>query len=306
MQKIWVIAGPTAAGKTKTAVCIAKKTDTDIISMDSMQIYSQLFIGTARPTIEEMEGVHHDLLGNIPLEDSKYSVARYREDALTCMQKIYEKGKTPLFVGGTGLYLDSILYPMTYAQAGEDPSIREKWIAFSREKGLEQLHFALEQVDPVSAKRIHPHDEKRVIRALEVYESTGKLFSEQNKQERTLQFDARIVILTMDREILYDRINQRVDRMFKAGLLKEVQFLYDMGFDESTRGMQGIGYKEVLRYLKNEISYQEMVECIKQESRRYAKRQLTWFSRYKDALWIDVTETSFDESCEQVLTFFNK
>ncbi len=300
MNKIWVIAGPTATGKTKTAVQVALDTNTDIISMDSMQIYRQMTIGTAKPTPEEMRGIRHDLVGTVDLRDNGYTVARYRQDAEACMQRIFSEGKTPLFVGGTGLYLNSILYPMQYASASESPETRLKWQLFLEKEGKGALFAELEKADPLSARRLHPNDTRRVIRALEVWEATGKSISAQRDAEKQRLYDARIVILTMPREHLYQRINERVDRMIQSGLIEEVKELSQQGFDEQTRGMQGIGYKEVVRFLKGEYSLAEMTETIKQESRRYAKRQMTWFRQFGDALFLDVESMDFSVLCQTI------
>ncbi len=306
MEKIWVIAGPTATGKTRTSVQIALDRKTDIISMDSMQIYRQMNIGTAKPTSDEMRGIHHDLIGTVDLCDSNYTVARYHEDALRCMERIFGEGKTPLFVGGTGLYLNSILYPMQYANTEENPSVRRKWNDFLDRYGTAALYEELKKADPLSAAKLHPNDTKRVIRALEVIETTGRSISSQRDMKAQRLYDARIVCLTMSRDHLYQRINDRVDRMIQAGLVQEVRELCSQGFDETNRGMQGIGYKEVLRYLKGQYSYDEMVETIKRESRRYAKRQMTWFRKIKDALFVDVESMDFSCLCKQIEQFFDE
>jgi len=289
LDAVIVILGPTASGKTKVSIELAKQINGEIVSADSMQIYKFMDIGTAKPDEMEREGVEHYLIDEVN-PDEEFSVARYQETALGYIEKILSKGKTPIVVGGTGLYINSLLYNINYSETVSDWELRDQLKKESEEKGNEYLHKRLEDIDPEAAKRIHPNDIKRVIRAIEVYKFTNKPISYHQEISRQLPPKYRYIPigLNIDREILYERINQRVDIMLEKGLVEEVKKLVEMGCDKNTIAMQAIGYKEILRYLRGETNLDEAVYVIKRDSRHYAKRQLTWFRRNQDIHWIDV------------------
>ena len=290
MNTIFIITGPTASGKTELSLSVAEKHGCEIICMDSMQIYRGMDIGTAKPTAAERLRVPHHMLDVAdPRED--YSVARYTEEAVCCAEDILARGKKPLFVGGTGFYLRALRHPMAMGGTPANPTLRD---ALQREAmqpgGDQRLHDRLQQVDPVTAQRLHVHDVRRVIRALEVWSVTGIPFSRQKPPEETQRFVFRAIALSMDRHVLYERINQRVDRMLREGLVHEVQTLLSAGVPEDAQSMKALGYKEILPFLRGECSLEEAAESIRQGSRRYAKRQLTWLRREEDLLWLDPTE----------------
>ena len=287
-SKVIVIGGPTASGKTALSIELAKQINGEIVSADSMQIYKDMNIGTAKPTKEEMSGIKHYLIDFVSPEE-RYSVADYKEDAKKAIKEIIEKGKTPIIVGGTGLYIDSLIYEIEYPKIEIDLKYREELQERVKREGLEKLYEEAKKIDPVAMEKISVNDEKRTLRVLEIYHQTGKKKSQLDKESRKEpEYDYKVFIITMDREKLYERINKRVDIMIQEGLIKEVEDLCKKYKDFPT-AMQGLGYKEVVEYLKKEISKEEMVEKIKQESRRYAKRQLTWFRKENNNLWIDGT-----------------
>ena len=287
-SKVIVIGGPTASGKTALSIELAKQINGEIVSADSMQIYKDMNIGTAKPTKEEMSGIKHYLIDFVSPEE-RYSVADYKEDAKKAIKEIIEKGKTPIIVGGTGLYIDSLIYEIEYPKIEIDLKYREELQERVKREGLEKLYEEAKKIDPVAMEKISVNDEKRTLRVLEIYYQTGKKKSQLDKESRKEpEYDYKVFIITMDRKKLYERINKRVDIMIQEGLIKEVEDLCKKYKDFPT-AMQGLGYKEVVEYLKKEISKEEMVEKIKQESRRYAKRQLTWFRKEKNNIWIDGT-----------------
>lgn len=302
MKRIVVIVGPTASGKTALSIEVAKQFNGEIVSGDSMQIYQHMNIGTAKPTMEERQGIAHHMLDFVP-PDQKYDVASFVQKARQCIDDIHSRGKLPILVGGTGLYIDHVVKDTEFEKMETDFSYRQELEAKTQENGKEYLHRLLEKVDPQAAENIHPNNVRRVIRALEVFHATGKTFTQCNLESvKEPVYDAIWFGLNMPRELLYDRINRRVDLMMEQGLLEEVKFVLQLGVDEQSTAMQAIGYKELVQYLNGNISLEEAVALIKQESRRYAKRQLTWFKRNPDIHWLMLQEDyNFTTSCAQCL-----
>ncbi|WP_459499981.1 tRNA (adenosine(37)-N6)-dimethylallyltransferase MiaA [Bacillus sp. C1] len=288
-EKVAVIIGPTAVGKTKLSIDLAKSLNGEIISGDSMQIYRTMDIGTAKVTPEEMEGIPHYMIDIKNPEDS-FSVVEFQELVRGHIQEITERGKLPIIVGGTGLYIQSVLYDYQFTEEAGDPVYREGLEKLAIEHGVEYVHKKLQEVDPESAHRIHANNVRRVIRALEIFHTTGQKMSDQlEKQENELLYDVSLIGLTMDREMLYDRINLRVDLMVEQGLLQEVNALYEKGIQDC-QSIQAIGYKELYSYFEGCVSLEEAIMQLKTNSRRYAKRQLTWFRNKMDVTWFDVTD----------------
>ncbi|WP_439741188.1 tRNA (adenosine(37)-N6)-dimethylallyltransferase MiaA [Bacillus pseudomycoides] len=288
-EKVAVIIGPTAVGKTKLSIDLAKALNGEIISGDSMQIYRTMDIGTAKVTMEEMEGIPHYMIDIKNPEDS-FSVAEFQELVRGHIREITERGKLPIIVGGTGLYIQSVLYDYQFTDEAGDPVYREELEKLATEHGVEYVHEKLREVDPESASRIHMNNVRRVIRALEIFHTTGQKMSDQlEKQENELLYDVSLIGLTMDRGMLYDRINLRVDLMVKQGLLQEVKALYENGVRDC-QSIQAIGYKELYNYFEGHVSLEEAIMQLKTNSRRYAKRQLTWFRNKMDVTWFDVTD----------------
>ena len=285
--KAIVICGPTASGKTSLSIELAKKINGEIVSCDSMQIYKDMTIGTAKPTIDEMQGIKHYLIDFISPEE-RYSVADYKRDATKAMKEIISKGKVPIVVGGTGLYLEALIYNIEYNEIETDLKYREELEKIEEAEGLEKLYKMANEIDKKAMEKISHKDKKRIFRVLEIYHSTGKTKTELEIESRRNEpeFDYLLFGITMDREKLYDRINKRVDLMMEQGLIEEVENLLKKYKDFPT-AMQGLGYKEVVEYLKGITTKAEMIEKIKMETRRYAKRQLTWFRKYKNLIWID-------------------
>lgn len=286
-QKVMVICGPTASGKTKLGIEVANKINGEIISCDSMQIYKDMNIGTAKPTKLEMSQAKHYLVDFVsPTE--RYSVAEYKKDAEKVIEKILEEGKTPIIVGGTGLYLNSLIYGIDYPNIETDLKYREELENKVNEEGLENLYNEAKKIDPEAIEKISPNDKKRILRILEIYHQTGKNKTEIEAESRKngVKYDYRIFVLNMDREKLYERINKRVDIMIEQGLIEEVKSLVKK-YTEFPTAMQGLGYKEMVEYLDNKITKEEAIEKIKMESRRYAKRQITWFKSYENAIWLN-------------------
>ena len=287
MQKVIVICGPTASGKTKLYIELAKKINGEIVSCDSMQIYKDMNIGTAKPTFEEMQGIKHYLIDFIS-PDKRYSVAEYKIDAEKAIEEILNKGKIPIVVGGTGLYIDTIIYGIEYPKIEFDDKYRKELEEREKKEGLIKLYEEAKQIDEEAIKKISINDKKRILRILEIYHATGKNKTEQEiiSREKGPKFDYKVFAINMDREKLYERINKRVDIMIDNGLIDEVKKLLNK-YKEFPTAMQGLGYKEVKEYLENKISKEEMINKIKQESRRYAKRQITWFKKNKQTIWIN-------------------
>ncbi len=289
-SKLICIAGPTASGKTSFAVHLAKHINGEIISADSMQIYKYMNIGTAKPTEEEKQGIKHYLIDEITPFES-FSVNEFVIRAKKYIDEIRNKGKIPIVAGGTGLYINALTDNVKFTETEASPKLREELLKTAEEKGNDYLHNMLEEIDPESARRIHPNNLKRVIRAIEIYKTSGITMSEQNlnSKKEPSPYDLSYLALTAPREYIYKRINKRVDIMLEKGLIEEVEALNKMGLDKTYNSMQGIGYKQTLDYLEGKMSLSELSELIKQESRRYAKRQLTWFRRDERIKWADIT-----------------
>ena len=294
------IVGPTAVGKTKMSIELAKQLNGEIISGDSMQIYRGMDIGTAKATMDERQGIPHHLIDE-KNPDEPYSVAAFQQTVRAKMEEIKSRGKLPIIVGGTGLYIKSVLYDYEFAGESESKEIDEaKYGHLSNE----ELHAKLAAVDEAGAKDIHPNNRKRVIRALEIYETSGVKKSEMiEKQEHKMIYDACLIGLTDDRNVLYDRINKRVDVMYETGLVEEVKALFDEGIPAESQSIRAIGYKELYDYFKGFISLEESKELIKRNSRRYAKRQYTWFNNQMDVTWFKVDVQHFDKTVKEVLTY---
>ena len=288
MQKVIVIAGPTASGKTSLGVELAKKINGEVISADSMQIYKDMTIGTAKPTPEETENIPHYLIDFVS-PDERYSVADFKKDAEEKIDEILAKGKVPIIVGGTGLYIDSLVYGIEFPDIEYDEEYRNSLMKEAEtEEGLNKLYEEAKKIDPEAMEKISPSDKKRISRVLEIYHATGKTKTELEikSREKGVKYDYIVFAIDWDREKLYERINLRVDIMIEQGLVDEVKEVYNK-YEKFPTAMQGLGYKEVVEYLEGKISFEEMVEKIKLETRHFAKRQLTWFRKNKDIIWID-------------------
>lgn len=282
-ETVVVICGPTASGKTSLGIKIANDINGEIISADSMQIYKDMNIGTAKPTKEEQSMAKHYLIDFVP-PDKRYSVADFKNDATKTIKEIFKNGKNPIVVGGTGLYINSLVYNIDYNSEGEaDLEYRNEL----EKKDIAELYEIAKKIDDEALNKISPNDKKRIMRIIEIYHSTGKTKTELEKESiKKNEYDYKIFVLNWDRQKLYERINLRVDMMINDGLINEVQDLLKK-YDNFPTAFQGLGYKEVKEYLDGKLTKEEMIEKIKQESRRYAKRQITWFKRYKNAIWLD-------------------
>lgn len=286
--KILVIVGPTASGKTRMAVELAQRHNGEVISADSMQIYRTMDIGTAKPTQEEMGGIPHHMI-DVADPEEDFSVARYVEMAAQCVDDVLARGKLPIVAGGTGLYIDSLLSGRTFAPFSPDSALRGELERELAEKGGQAMLEALAQVDPEAAQRLHPNDHKRIVRALEVYRSTGKTITQHNRETQAIppRYDALTIGLAFqDRQAMWRRIDQRVDEMVAAGLEDEVRRLLTSGICPKCTAMQAIGYKEFTQALSGEMTWQEAADVVKLRSRQYAKRQLTWFGRNPNTRWV--------------------
>ena len=274
-------------GKTALSIELAKKINGEIVSADSMQIYKDMDIGSAKPTIQEMQGIKHYMIGVIS-PDKRYSVAEYKQDAKKAIKEIIEKGKIPIVVGGTGLYVNSLIYEIEYNDIEIDEEYRKNLEKIADTEGLEKLYNEACRIDPEAMQIISKNDRKRIIRVLEIYKQTGKTKTqlEIESRQNEVEFDYKVFAIDMDREALYDRINRRVDIMLQNGLIEEVQSLLKK-YKNYPTAMQGLGYKETKMYLEGQITKEELVEMIKTETRRYAKRQLTWFRKNKETIWLD-------------------
>jgi len=295
-----VIGGPTASGKSKLGVELAKRINGEIISADSMQIYKDMNIGTAKITSEEMEGIKHYMIDFLSPEE-RYSVSDYRKNAEICIEKILKKGKTPIIVGGTGLYIDSLIYGIEFADEEIDIKYREKLNKIAEEGKLEELYKKAVKIDSVAMEKISPNDKKRIIRVLEIYHKTGITKTEQDIKSRgnEVKYNYKVFAIDMNREVLYEKINKRVDLMINHGLIEEVQGLLNK-YKNFQTAMQGLGYKEVVEYLNNIVTKEEMIEILKRKTRNYAKRQLTWFRKNKDTIWLN-GETTTNENINKIL-----
>lgn len=287
--KVIVIVGPTASGKTATSIKVAKELNGEIVSADSMQIYKDMNIGTAKPTVEEQEGIKHYML-DVVYPNEEFNVAKYKEMAECAIEEILSKGKLPIIVGGTGLYINTLVDAIEFLDIGEDLNYRNEMLKRAQIEGNEIIHDELKKIDKESAAIIDKNNVRRVIRALEIYRLTGKTKSDLDKESRKEpKYDYRMYGIDLDREELYDRIEKRVDIMLKDGLIDEVKNLVQK-YKISKTAIQGLGYKEVIEFLNDEISYEDMVEKLKMETRRYAKRQLTWFRRDKRISWYNIND----------------
>lgn len=297
-----VLTGPTAVGKTALSIALAKALGTGIISADSMQVYKYMDIGSAKITPQEMDGVEHALV-NVYEPDETFHVVQFQRDAKEAMKRLWAQGRLPLIVGGTGFYIQALLYDIDFTTEDSDRALREKYETIAREQGAHVLHEMLRAVDPQSAIDIHANNVKRVIRALEFYEKTGAPISSHNAAERkkASPYGFAYFVLTDRREKLYARIDARVDAMMEQGLLDEVKALKQMGYTRDMVSMQGLGYKELLAYLDGECSLEEAVYIIKRDTRHFAKRQLTWFRRERDVIWVD--KSAFDYDDQKILTY---
>lgn len=296
--KVIVIAGPTASGKTALSIELAKNIKGEIISCDSMQIYQDMDIGTAKVTKEEMQGIKHYLIDFVS-PNERYSVSNFKKDSEQAIEEILKKGKVPIVVGGTGLYVDSLIYGIEYQEMEFDENYRNLLMKQAEsQEGLKMLYEQAKMIDEEAILHISPNDKKRIIRILEIYKATGMNKTEQEKlsKKHDVKYDFKVFALNMQREKLYERINQRVDLMLEQGLVEEVKKLREK-YQTFPTAMQGLGYKEVVQYLKKECTYEEMVEKIKQETRHYAKRQLTWFRKNEKTIWLnaeDGTQNNMD------------
>ena len=291
-----ILTGPTAVGKTKASIGLAKALNGEIISADSMQVYKYMDIGSAKIRPDEMQGITHYLIDELE-PDEEFHVVKFQQMAKEAMEAIYAKGKIPIVVGGTGFYIQALLYDIDFTESNEDTAYRQELEQLANEKGAEHLHEMLRKVDPVSADTIHANNVKRVIRALEFYHQTGEKISEHNEQERAKNspYDFCYFVLNDDREKLYERINLRIDQMLEEGLIDEVKALKDKGYTRDMVSMQGLGYKEILDYLNDECTLEEAIYILKRDTRHFAKRQLTWFRRERDVIWIEKPSYDYDE-----------
>ncbi len=287
-QRLLTIVGPTSVGKTALSLELAKRFDGEIISGDSMQFYRGMDIGTAKATEAEREAIPHYLI-DICDPDEEFTVADFQRACVALIKDINARRKLPMLVGGTGLYVQSVIYDYKFSAAGEDEAYREEMKEFVAKYGKEALHAKLAAVDQETANRSHPNDVKRVIRALEVHHVTGMPMSEYQTRSEESPYNLLLIGLTMDRTQLYERINRRVDAMVAEGLVEEVEGLLAKGYNASLRSMQALGYKEIIAYLEGQMAREEAIELIKKRTRNFAKRQLTWFRAMKDIIWFDVT-----------------
>ena len=304
-QPLIILTGPTASGKTALSVELAKRIGGEIISADSMQVYRYMDVGSAKVTVEEMDGVPHHLIDVLDPQDS-FNVVTFQEMAKEAMKKIYADGHIPIVAGGTGFYIQALLYDIDFTDNDGDMEYRHHLEELAKEQGAEVLHSMLKEVDPPSAEAIHANNVKRVIRALEFYKKTGQRISDHNEEERQKEspYNFAYYVLNMDRATLYDRIDFRVDKMIEAGLEEEVKQLKAMGCTRDMVSMQGLGYKEILDYLNGELSLEEAVYILKRDTRHFAKRQLTWFKREKDVTW--VTQENFGFDREKILNWMTE
>ena len=299
-EPLIILTGPTAVGKTHLSIALAKAVNGEIISADSMQVYREMDIGSAKIRPEEMDGVPHHLVDVLDPSEN-FNVVLFQQMAKEAMEGIYQRGHIPIVVGGTGFYIQALLYDIDFTENNADTAYREELEALARTQGAEYLHEMLEKVDPESAEQIHFHNVKRVIRALEYYEQTGEKISAHNEAERakTSPYHFFYYVLNTDRTVLYERIEKRIDEMMEEGLVEEVRQLQAMGCRRDSVAMQGLGYKEILAYLNGEMSLETAVNILKRDTRHFAKRQLTWFRRERDVRFLYLPE--FDNDRERVL-----
>lgn len=291
-----VLTGPTAVGKTKLSIALAKAVNGEIISADSMQVYKYMDIGSAKIREEEMQGIRHYLVDEL-LPEEEFHIVRFQQMAKAAMEEIYAKGKIPILVGGTGFYIQAVTRDIDFTEAEQDDGYRKELEALASEKGNEYLHRMLEEVDPKSAEEIHANNVKRVIRALEFYHQNHTPISSHNQEqkEHTSPYNLAYFVLNAPRELLYERIDKRVDEMLEEGLVDEVRRLKEMGYHKGMVSMQGLGYKEILSYLEGEYPLEEAVRILKRDTRHFAKRQLTWFRREPEVIWVNKDKFDYDE-----------
>lgn len=292
-----ILTGPTSVGKTKLSIALAKAVNGEIISADSMQVYRGMDIGTAKIMPNEMQGIKHYLIDELSPEE-EFNVVKFKELAMKYVEEIYAKGKIPIVVGGTGFYIQALLYDVQFDLTEDDHSYRGELEEIAAEKGASFLHDMLKEVDAKSAENIHANNIKRVIRAIEFFHLNGYPISEHNEEQskNPSPFNYAYFVLNNERSILYDRIDQRVDQMMEQGLVEEVKHLYDEGYDLSLVSMQGLGYKEIISYFEGEISLEEAVYRIKRDTRHFAKRQITWFKREREVVWLERQNYEDDEA----------
>ena len=300
MQPLIILTGPTAVGKTSLSIRLAKEIGGEVISADSMQVYRHMDIGSAKISREEMEGISHYLIDVLD-PDEEFNVTLFQKMAKEAMEEIYSHGKVPIVAGGTGFYIQALLYDIDFKENGENASIRKELEKVAAEKGGEFLHEMLRNIDPESAEEIHANNQKRVIRAIEYFRQTGERISDHNKREKQKKspYDFLYYVINTDRALLYERIDRRVDLMLEQGLVEEVRRLEAMGCTRNMVSMQGLGYKEILDYLHGKCTLEEAVYILKRDTRHFAKRQLTWFRREKDVRWISLPD--FDNDQDKVL-----
>ena len=304
MQKVIVICGPTASGKTGLSIELAKRINGEIVSCDSMQIYKDMTIGTAKPTTDEMQEIKHYLIDCVSPEQ-RFSVADYKREATNAIKEIFAKGKVPIVVGGTGLYLESLIYGIEYEEIEVNLDYRAYLEKIEEKNGLYYLYQEAQKIDEEAIKKISPNDKKRIYRILEIYKATGKTKTELEKESRRKgpDFDYILFGINMDRDKLYERINKRVDSMIENGLIQEVEGL-SKKYEKFPTAMQGLGYKEVVEYLEGNITKDEMIDKIKMMTRRYAKRQLTWFRKYDNINWLDGLK-AMEENLKTIFNLLN-
>jgi len=307
MKDLIVLTGPTAVGKTSLSIALAKAVGGEIISVDSMQVYKYMNIGTAKITEEEKCGIPHFLIDELE-PDEEFNVTIFKNKVMGYIKDIKSRGKVPIIVGGTGFYIQSVIYDINFNEYGDDSNVRKKYEAMAETLGKSELHKKLALVDREYADSVSENNVKKVVRALTFFEMTGEKLSEHNKRERerSSPFDFAYFVLTMDRKKLYERIDKRVDLMFDMGLVEEVKALMAKGYDKSLVSMQGIGYKEVIDYLSGKTSLEECIDIIKRDTRHFAKRQLTWFKREKVVTYIDKDEFDAEDKClKEMLRVYN-
>ena len=297
-----ILTGPTAVGKTELSIKLAKAVEGEIISADSMQVYKHMDIGTAKIKPSDMQGVTHYLIDELEPEED-FNVVRFQEYALKYMEDIYKRGKLPILVGGTGFYIQAVLNGIDFKEVKEDIAYRDSLLIQAAEKGADYLHDQLKKVDPEAAKAIHPNNVKRVIRALEYHNQTGDLISAHNEEQKHKDspYNFCYFVLNRDRKVLYDGINKRVDLMVEEELVDEVRSLLDKGCTGNMVSMQGLGYKEIISYINGSCSLSEAINSIKQETRHFAKRQITWFKREKEVIWVQKEDYKDDEDILKAL-----
>ncbi|MDW5299880.1 MAG: tRNA (adenosine(37)-N6)-dimethylallyltransferase MiaA [Sedimentibacter sp.] len=304
-NKIIVIVGPTAVGKTHVSVELAKKLNTEIISADSMQIYKGMDIGTAKVSNKETQGIIHHMIDLIN-PDENFSVSDFKNDAENIINNMLLNNNIPVIVGGSGLYINSLIYDLDFGNAKSNSQLRDYYTYYYEEHGEDTLYEKLKKIDPESAEKIHKKNVKRVIRALEVHDITGKKFSELNTdiRKQSNKYECILIGLSLDRKILYDRINQRVDKMIEDGLIDEVKTLIDKGYDKNLVSMQAIGYKEIIEYLEGNTTLEDAVNILKRNTRRFAKRQYTWFFKDNNVKWFQVEDVNeIDLTLEKIYEY---